>query len=134
MIKKKILSAVAAATLALGCLTASASAAAVTFGPSTLYAGGSAAQSVSVEKTDSYDAIVNVESGLDGSFYVTFRVREYGTDAYATSAKYIYVNGKHSLSYLSGKGEEGKFYYLRYELPEQTGGPARVTVSGKWEP
>lgn len=134
MIKKKILSCVAAAIAAVSCLSVSASAAAVTFGPSTLYAGGSAHKSAAVEKTDPYSAVVNVTSGLTGSFYVTFRVREYGTDDPATGAKYIWVNGSHTLSYLSGKGEEGEFYYLKYELPVQSGGPNSVTVSGRWEP
>ncbi len=134
MIKKRILSVVAAAMAAVSCLSVSASAATVYFGPSTLYAGGSAAKSAAVEKMDPYSAVVNVTSGLTGEFYVTFRVREYGTDAYATSAKYIWVNGKHNLDYLAGKGEEGKFYYLKYELPIQSGGPNSVTVSSKWEP
>ncbi len=88
------------------------------------------------KKTDLEDAVVNVTSGLTGDYCVTFRVRCYESNAEATGAKYIFSNGKHSLSYLTGKSKLNSYYYLKYELPDHKANKniTSVTVSGKWEP
>lgn len=132
-LKKKILS-ISAAALAACAINVSAFAQLGYFGPTTLHRNSGAATTYELKKEDNEAAVVNVTSGLSGSYYVTFRVRCYGTNTEATSAKYIYVNGKQSLSYLTGKSSIGAYYYLKYELPTQSSSVTNTTVSGKWEP
>lgn len=102
----------------------------------TLIKGSGAATTLERKKTDLEDAVVNVKSGLNGSFCVTFRVRCYSDNSAATNAKYIYVNGKQYLPYLTGKASLNSYYYLKFELPNinANNSVTSATVSGIWEP
>ncbi len=135
VLKKKIMS-LAAAALATCAISVTAFADMGYFGPTTLMKASGASTTSEKKKTDLEDAVVNVTSGLTGDYCVTFRVRCYESNAEATGAKYIFSNGKHSLSYLTGKSKLNSYYYLKYELPDHKANKniTSVTVSGKWEP
>lgn len=132
--KKGLVSLVALACM--GTMTVNAFADDASFGPSYLVKDATSKSTARVKKTDNEDAVVNVKSGLNGSFYVTFRVRCYGTGEEATSAKYIYSIGKHPLYYLTGKGNIDSYYFLRYGLNSSSANSDvnSATVSGIWAP
>lgn len=132
-LKRKILSFAVAgiATLAVGATTAFAELG--QFNKVTLYPDDNGYETADRKKDDDLDAVVNITSGLNGNFYITARVRDADDGTAATGAKYLYVNGKHPLTYLNGHGVEGLDYFLRLGLAKQNN-VDKATVSGKWEP
>lgn len=134
MIKKK-LAAFAAATLAACSIGATVFAAGVyPIAKSTLVEGSTGITVQPRMKDDNLYAVAYVDSGLEsGSTYLTFRVIDNETGAYATGEEELWVNSRCVLDYKSGYGIIGDYYRLQVHMPPQANAHS-ITFEGSWTP
>lgn len=103
----------------------------------TVKADGGYGESTEIKKNDDLYAVVYVDKGLEsGDTYVSFQVMRVFAPPYsmpATNLTDLWINGRHTIDYISGAAEVDKNYYLRFRLEPQKNA-TQITVSGTWTP